>query len=88
MSSQLGQHQKAICFQLLTEENKGGKARQSKPEGGVDKQWSTAHRIILLTCGTTQYNQVDLRTEFILPGHNLMISNSNLIFDISNVLGE
>lgn len=59
MSSQLNQHQKAICFQLLSEENKGGKARRSEAGGGVDKQWTSEQRIVPLTCATTQCNQPD-----------------------------
>lgn len=28
-------------FSIVSEENKGGEVKQSEPEGGVDKQWTT-----------------------------------------------
>lgn len=81
MSSQLGQHQKAICFQLLSEENKGGKVRQSteRTRGGVDKQWTTEQKIIPLTCATKLCNHVEEGMFlFFLPVHNLLLSISIL----------
>lgn len=38
MSSQLGRRQEAICFQLLSEENKAAEVKQSEPEGRGDNR--------------------------------------------------
>lgn len=38
MSSQLGRHWEAICFQLLSEENKAAAVKQSEPEGLDDNR--------------------------------------------------
>lgn len=38
MSSQLGQRREAICFQLLSEENKAAEVKQSEPEGRGDNR--------------------------------------------------
>lgn len=46
MSSQLGQRQEAIWFQLSPEENTAGEVKHSEPEVGDDKQRTTKKRII------------------------------------------
>lgn len=46
MSSQLGQRREAICFQLLSEENKAAEVKQSEPEGRGDNRGPLARRII------------------------------------------
>lgn len=72
MSSQLGRRQEAICFQLLSEENKAAEVKQSEPEGRGNNRGPLHGELFPRMCRSTPPNHGDWSRGVILASLNLI----------------